>query len=78
MGTMPAGVRSLVKLGIAAAFAGLGAFGLYLMAGAIWYATGWFWGAIVFLMGLLAVLLALGAALTARNRPRTEVRGPVS
>lgn len=78
METMRAGVRSLVKLGIAAAFAGLGAFGLYLMAGAIWYPTGWFWGVIVFLMGLLAVLLVCGAALTARNRPRTDIRGPVS
>ncbi len=78
MATIRTAVRSLVKLGIAAAFFGLGVFGLYLMAGAIWYPTGWFWGVIVFLMGLLGVLLAIGAALTARNRPRTDVHGPVS
>lgn len=58
------------NVALAAAFGGLGVFGLGLMAAAVWYPTGIFWGTIVFLMGLLGVLLAIGFAMTAGNRPR--------
>lgn len=60
----------LVKLGLVAAFGGLGLFAVGLMIGALVYPTGAFWGAIVFLMGLFGLLLVLGAGMTARNRPR--------
>lgn len=78
MGTVRRLVRWVVQLGIWAAFAGLGIFGLFLMGGAIWYPTGWFWGIVVFLLGLFGVFLALGTAMTAKNRPRTERRGPTA
>lgn len=73
MGTVRTLWMALWKVAIAAGFAGLGVFGLGLMAGALWYPTGIFWGSLVFLLGLLGVFLAAGSAMTMRNRPRTDV-----